>query len=288
MYNTRYLNIGEINNKGLELIVDGTPIFTSNFKWKTALNFSKNVNTVVEVNPDNPDLTIGTGGSEGYNAFFQAGGSIGDIYTQSFVRDGQGRIVLGANGAPRKTTTSRDDDALNYRGNLNPTWSLGWTNNLDYNKWSLAFIVNGNFGGKAVSKTEAMLDEAGVSQRSADDRDQGFTAINAVAEDGSAVSQIDPELYYRTIGGRNGIMEPYVYSRTSVRLTQMSLSYNTKMTNLDIPITFSLVGQNLLFFYVDAPFDPELAMSTDRNAQSLDNFNVPATRTIGFNINVTF
>jgi TonB-linked SusC/RagA family outer membrane protein len=287
-YNTRYLNIGEINNKGLELIVDGTPIFTSNFKWKTALNFSKNVNTVVEVNPDNPDLTIGTGGSEGYNAFFQAGGSIGDIYTQSFVRDGQGRIVLGANGAPRKTTTSRDDDALNYRGNLNPTWSLGWTNNLDYNKWSLAFIVNGNFGGKAVSKTEAMLDEAGVSQRSADDRDQGFTAINAVAEDGSAVSQIDPELYYRTIGGRNGIMEPYVYSRTSVRLTQMSLSYNTKMTNLDIPITFSLVGQNLLFFYVDAPFDPELAMSTNRNAQSLDNFNVPATRTIGFNINVTF
>lgn len=287
-YNTRYLNIGEINNKGLELIVDGTPIFTSNFKWKTALNFSKNTNTVIEVNPDNPDLIINTGSSEGYNAFFQAGGSIGDIYTQSFVRDDQGRIVLGANGAPTKTTTRRDDDDLNYRGNLNPTWSLGWTNNLDYNKWSLAFIVNGNFGGKAVSKTEAMLDEAGVSQRSADDRDQGFTAINAVAADGTAVSQIDPELYYRTIGGRNGIMEPYVYSRTSVRLTQMSLSYNTKFSNLDIPITFSVVGQNLIFFYVDAPFDPELAMSTNRNAQSLDNFNVPATRTIGFNINVTF
>ncbi|MFT6783816.1 MAG: TonB-linked SusC/RagA family outer membrane protein [Saprospiraceae bacterium] len=287
-YNTRYLNIGEINNKGLEIIVDGTPIFTSNFKWKTALNFSRNVNTVVEVNPDNPDLTINQGGTEGYNAFFQAGGAIGDIYTQSFVRDAQGRIVLGANGAPRKTTTSRDDDELNFRGNLNPDWSLGWTNNLDYNKWSLAFIVNGNFGGKAVSKTEAMLDEAGVSQRSADDRDQGFTVINAVAEDGSAVSQIDPELYYRTIGGRNGIMEPYVYSRTSVRLTQMSLSYNTKFSNLDIPITFSLVGQNLLFLYVDAPFDPELAMSTNRNSQSLDNFNVPATRTIGFNINVTF
>jgi hypothetical protein len=68
----------------------------------------------------------------------------------------------------------------------------------------------------------------------------------------------------------------------------MSLSYNTKFSNLDIPITFSLVGQNLLFLYVDAPFDPELAMSTNRNAQSLDNFNVPATRTIGFNINVTF
>jgi len=287
-YNTRYLNIGEINNKGIELIVDGTPIYTSSFKWKTALNFSKNTNKVISINPENPDLTIGTGGSEGYNAFFKAGGSIGDIYTVSFLRDDQGRIMLGADGKPRRTTTNRDDDDLNYRGNLNPTWSLGWTNTMDYKKWSLAFIVNGKFGGKAVSKTEAMLDEAGVSQRTADDRDQGFTSINAVADDGSAVSQINPELYYRAIGGRNGIMEPYVYSRTSVRLTQMSLSYNTKLTNLDLPISFSIVGQNLLFLYIDAPFDPELAMSTNRNSQSLDNFNVPATRTIGFNINITF
>ena len=196
--------------------------------------------------------------------------------------------MLDADGKPRRTGETPEFNDLNFRGNLNPAWSLGWTNSFDYKKWSLAFIINGKFGGLAVSKTEAMLDEAGVSQRTADDRDQGFTSINAVADDGSAVSQIDPELYYRTVGGRNGIMEAYVYSRTNVRLTQMSLSYNTKLTNLDLPVSFSIVGQNLLFLYKDAPFDPELTMSTNRNSQSLDNFNMPATRTMGVNIKISF
>ncbi|XOV91603.1 MAG: SusC/RagA family TonB-linked outer membrane protein [Bacteroidota bacterium] len=287
-YNTRVINIGEINNKGVEIILDATPVFTNNFTWKTTLNFSRNINTVVKGDPNNPDNWINTGSSEGYFARFKEGGSIGDLYTLSFVRDDQGRIVLGTNGAPRKTGDNPESTDLNFRGNLNPNFVLGWSNNLSYKSFALALMVNGNFGGLAVSKTEAMLDEAGVSKRTADDRDQGYTAINAVDADGSPVSQIPVELYYRTIGGRNGIMEPYVYSRTNVRLTQVALSYNTKISSLNMPVTFSVVGQNLLFLYLDAPFDPELAMSTNRNSPSLDNFNVPATRTVGFNIQVSF
>lgn len=286
IYNTRVINVGEINNKGVEIIIDGTPIYNNDFTWKTAVNFSRNINTVVKGDPNNPDNFINTGSSEGYFARFKEGGSIGDLYTLSFVRDDQDRIILGTNGAPRKTAA--EADSLNFRGNLNPDFILGWTNNLSYKSFSLSFMINGNFGGLAVSKTEAMLDEAGVSQRTADDRDQGFTAINAVSSEGNPVSQIDPELYYRTIGGRNGIMEPYVYSRTNVRLTQMALSYNTRINSLNMPISFSIVGQNLFFLYLDAPFDPELAMSTNRNSPSLDNFNVPATRTLGFNIQVSF
>ena len=286
IYNTRVINIGEINNRGVEIILNATPVYNNDFEWSTALNFSRNINKVVKGDPNNPDNWINTGSSEGYFARFKEGGSIGDLYTLSFVRDDQGRIVLGTNGAPRKTGDNPESTDLNFRGNLNPDFILGWTNNLSYNDFALSFMINGNFGGLAVSKTEAMLDEAGVSQRTADDRDQGFTAINAVSSEGNPVSQIDPELYYRTIGGRNGIMEPYVYDRTNVRLTQVALSYNTRIST--IPISFSVVGQNLLFLYIDAPFDPELAMSTNRNSPSLDNFNVPATRNLGLNIQVRF
>ena len=55
-----------------------------------------------------------------------------------------------------------------------------------------------------------------------------------------------------------------------------------------ITASVSLVGQNLFFFYKKAPFDPEVSMSTNMNSQSLDNFNVPATRTYGFNLKFTF
>jgi hypothetical protein len=71
-------------------------------------------------------------------------------------------------------------------------------------------------------------------------------------------------------------------------LTQLALSYTTRITNKQLPVTLSLVGQNLFFLKLEAPFDPELAMSTGRSSQSLDNFNTPATRNVGFNVNITF
>lgn len=278
---TRYfINAGKIVNKGIELTVDVTPIYTSNFLWTTALNFWSNNNEVVETHPDltNP---ITTGQSEGYYSRFEAGGSIGDLYVLKFRRDGQGRIMLDGSGAPLRTATPE------FAGNLNPDWSLGWNNNFKFGDFGMNFIVNGKFGGVAFSQTQSMLDGAGVSQVTADARDAGGVSVDAVGEDGSAVSSVDPQTWYRAIGDRNGVGEAYVYDRTNVRLTQFSLTYDTKLSE-NVPVTLSLVGQNLWLLYLEAPFDPELAMSTNRNANSLDNFNTPATRTFGFNINVNF
>jgi TonB-linked SusC/RagA family outer membrane protein len=283
-YTYYYVNAGEINNNGIELSIDATPVKNSNFSWKTAINYSKNNNEVVEIHPQVSGLS--TGSSEGYDNKFVEGGSIGDIYVYKFRRDDQGRILLSdATGAPLKTSTTEKI------GNLNPDWSMGWSNNLNYKNLSLGFLINSKIGGKAVSQTEAMLDGYGVTQRTADARDAGSVSINGVTESGTAVSSIDPKLYYTTTGDRNGIKEPYTYDRTNIRISQVSLSYSFDVKKMNLPIdnaTLSFVGQNLLFLYKDAPFDPELVMNTGSSYQSLDNFNLPATRTYGFNLQVTF
>lgn len=277
-FSTFFVNVGEIVNKGFEIVMDATPIYTPNFTWNTAFNFWKNTNEVVETHPDLASTS--TGSSEGYRARFEEGGSVGDVYVFKFQRDAQDRIMLDeASGRPLRTA----NDEL--AGNLNPNWSLGWNNSLKMGKLSLNFIVNGKFGGLAFSQTESMLDEAGVSERTAAARDAGGFAVDAV-QGGTAVSSVDPELWFKTVGGRNGIGENYLYDRTNVRLTQASLGYQATIS--DIPVTLSLVGQNLFFLYIKAPFDPELAINTTRNSPSLDNFNLPATRTIGFNVNVNF
>jgi len=278
-FSTYFVNAGKIVNKGFEIVVDATPIYTRNFTWKTSLNFWQNSNQVVETHPDLGPLS--TGSSEGYRARFVEGGSVGDIYTFRFQRDAQDRIMLDeSTGKPLRSPSDE------FAGNLNPNWSLGWNNSIDFGKFGFNFIVNGKFGGLAFSQTESMLDEAGVSERTAIARDNGGFAVDAV-QGGTAVSSVDPELWFKTVGGRNGIGENYLYDRTNVRLTQMSLSYQTKI-NDNIPMTLSLVGQNLFFLHIEAPFDPELAINTTRNSPSLDNFNMPATRTIGFNVNVNF
>ncbi len=280
-YTQYYVNAGKIVNKGVEVTVDATPVYTQKFMWKTAVNFSKNINEVVETHPDLKS-PITTGESEGYYSRFQAGGSINDIYVYKYQRDGQDRIKLSDAGAPLKTAL------VEYAGNLNPDWIMGWNNTFSYGNFSMNFMVNGKFGGVTFSQTESMLDGAGVSQRSADARDAGGVKVNAVQSD-APVSVVDAETWYRAIGDRNGIGEAYIYDRTNVRLTQLALSYNFPLSGKFVKgLTASLVGQNLFIFYMKAPFDPELAMSTDRNSQSLDNFNLPATRTMGLNLKVTF
>ncbi|MCK3684073.1 SusC/RagA family TonB-linked outer membrane protein [Maribellus sp. YY47] len=296
LYTTKNINVGEIVNKGVELTVDFIPVQTSAVEWSTAFNFFTNNNEIVELDPDDPTRIIGMGSSEGYETFLRAGGSFGDLYGFMFRRDDQGRIMLDPkNGNPLKTAAKHDvnDWTVGYLGNLLPDFTLSWNNNIQWNRVTIGALISGKFGGKSVSQTESMLDGWGVSKRTGDARDLGYVEINGI-QGTTPVTQIDPYLYYsegKGTGGRNGILEPYVYDRTSIRLSQLSIAYDLDVKKLNLPlagVNLSLVGQNLFIFYKKAPFDPELAMSTNNSSQSLDNFNVPATRTYGFNIKVTF
>ena len=281
-YTTYFVNAGEIINKGIELTLNARPVATSGLQWNTAFNFSKNTNEVVEIHPDLGAISMGV--SEKVAIRFVEGGSMGDLYTSAFLRDDQGKIIVTDEGAPRRMTT------MELMGNVEPDWSLGWNNNLTFGNFTVNLLINSKMGGVVVSQTEAMLDGYGVSKRTGDARDAGGLAVDAVTEEGTAVSTVDPETWFLQTGGRNGIMEWYVYDRTNIRLSQLALSYTLNLGEsgpLD-NMTFSLYGRNLFFIYKEAPFDPDLVMSTNRNYQGLDEFNLPTTRTIGLNIKFNF
>ncbi|MCP4978316.1 MAG: TonB-dependent receptor, partial [Maribacter sp.] len=276
-----FVNAGEITNKGVEITLTGKPIVTEDLTWSTALNYSKNTNEIVELHPDTQ--SVGQGGAEGISIRMVEGGSIGDIYARKFQRDDQGRIMLDdGNGRPLRT----DRELF---GNAEPDYIVGWSNTVNYKDWALNMQINGKFGGLVASQTEALLDGYGVSERSAVARDRGYEIINAV-QNGSAVSQIDPFDYYDAIGGRNGIDEPHIYDRTSVRLSQLALSYNINVDQFDWlkNASVSFIGNNLFFFHKDAPFDPEIQQATGRNNVGIDNYNLPSTRTYGLNLSLTF
>ncbi len=285
LYTFEYINAGEITNKGVEITLSGKPIVNNDFSWSTALNFTANKNKIVELSPN--ALDTGLGGTEGFAAPLIEGGSFGDVWARLFQRDDQGRIILDPDdGNPLRTV----DQVL--VGNAEPDFALGWNNSITYKSWSMNMQINGKFGGIVGSQTEGLLDGYGVSERSAAARDRGFEHINAV-QNGTAVTQIDPRLYYSEgpgTGGRNGIQEPYIYDRTSVRLGQLSLSYNFNVDKYDWlkSASLSFIGNNLFFFYKDAPFDPEITNSTSRSQPGIENINLPATRTTGLNLSLTF
>ena len=259
-----------------------TPVLTEDFRWKTTFNYSQNRNKVVELAPNYTSFVYGDPGfSMAYMMQIKEGGSLGDIYGNTFARDEQGKIKVSDEGKPISESGNKT-----YLGNCNPDFLLSWANTFTYKGFSLYFLIDMRKGGDVMSLTQATLDGRGVTKATAEARDRGYVEV-----DGTRFENV--EGFYSVVGDRNGISERYMYSATNIRLRELSLSYSFPSTLLAKTKVFtgidvSLVGRNLFLFYKDAPFDPDAILSVGNTNQGVDVFGMPTTRNIGFNVKFTF
>ncbi|QHS60463.1 SusC/RagA family TonB-linked outer membrane protein [Chitinophaga agri] len=279
-----FINAGNIQNQGVEAVVKYDVLRDGKLKWNTGLNFATNQNRIKSLAPGVDEFTLSGASGSNYVSKFKVGGSFGDIYGIELVKDEQGRVVI-TDGSP----TKRGD--FTYIGNSNTKWQLGWNNNLAYDNFSLSFLIDGKFGGKVLSITQAMMDQYGVSKESGDARDAGGVNVNGVDKaTGNAVTNVDANKWYSAVGGREAASGEYIYSATTVRLREVALGYTipVKSTSFVKALKVSLTGRNLLYFSKKAPFDPELTMSTGNGLSGVDIFMPPATRNYGLTLNATF
>lgn len=279
-YTTYYVNAGDIRNRGIEIVLSGSPVMTNDFRWKTGVNFSLNRNKVLELAEGLGYFNFGGGGSNSYSMRLEVDGSFGDIYGRMFLRDEQGNIQYDNDGIPMP-------DKSDYKkiGNTSPKFNMGWQNTFTYKGFSLYFLIDGRFGGDVISLTQAELDKYGVSKRTGQDRLNG-----GVQFDGKKIENV--ERFYTIVGGRDGITEHYVYDATNIRLRELSIGYslpsnlfrNSVIKGADI----SLIGRNLFFLKNNAPYDPDGTLSVGNSLQGVDVFGMPSTRSFGFNIKVKF
>ncbi|MDW5290004.1 SusC/RagA family TonB-linked outer membrane protein [Formosa sp. PL04] len=290
-YSQNIVNAGEISNAGFEIVLNAKPIVTDKFSWNTAINFAQNTNKVVSVHPslDNGEAIITAPGVNGYGYSLIEGEDFGSIKARSLIRD--------ENGVPVVTSTSEEDGSTSYAlqstdfetvGYAQPDFTLGWNNDFEYGNFYLNFLIDGNFGGSVMSVTEAINDQYGVSQNSANARNNNNGMVNVVDQNGTS-AQISANDYYSAVGGRAGLLGEYVYDATNISLRELSLGYKLPFDNKFVDnINFSLIATNLFFFYKDAPFDPNITSSTGMGLQGVDIYNQPSTRSIGLNININF
>ena len=284
LFNT---NIGEVTNKGIELLLGGIPISHENFSWDVSLNLSKNKNEVGELIEGIEEYGFNATNSGNVRTVARVGGAIGDIYGNTWKRDENGNLLVNDNGVPLATGTS---DQV-YLGNANPDWLAGLTNTISYKNLSLRFLVDARFGGKIYSGTSASLDANGTSVRSLQYRDGGviLDAINESTGTANTKSISAPQYW----GAISGIAEYYVYDQTNIRLREFALNYNVPKNIVEQiganSVTVSLIGRNLFFFYKKADdIDPETTLGTSINGQGISSNNVPAIRSIGLNVNLKF
>ena len=99
--------------------------------------------------------------------------------------------------------------------------------------------------------------------------------------------------YKNVVGGRAGVTEYYMYDATNLRLREVSLSYNfpkewMQKTKVLKNVQLSFVARNLCFLYKEAPFDPDLVLSTGNDNQGIEVFGMLTTRSLGFTLKCEF
>jgi hypothetical protein len=101
---------------------------------------------------------------------------------------------------------------------------------------------------------------------------------------------MDAEKYYKAVGGIDKATGEYMYSATNVNVREVAIGYTFKTKSIPFiqSANLSLIARNLFFIYKDAPFDPNVSLSSGETLQGVDLFGMPSTRSIGLNLNVTF
>ncbi|WP_108870086.1 carboxypeptidase-like regulatory domain-containing protein [Aquimarina aquimarini] len=285
------INAGDFENTGFEISVTATPIQNDNFTWDTSINYASNKNTIKELDDrlEGDFIPITNFSVNSYALLIRKGGSFGDIYGRQLLKNEDGLPIFTVDGDTRTFAhidTTEDDPTISggYKklGNANPDFSLGWNNSFTYKNITLNFLIDGKFGGEVMSITQAQADLEGTSDRTGD--------IRVFNGSTNTETTIPASEYYQLIGGRNGFTSEYVYEATNVRLAELSIGYKFKLSENSFfkSINTSLVGRNLFFFYKDAPYDPNVSLSTGNGLQGVDIYGAPSTRSIGLNVGLSF
>ena len=309
-YSTKYVNSGEIENKGIELTVNATIVKQEKFQWDMTVNWTRNRNKVISLFDGVDNLVLGSfQGGITINA--TVGQPYGTIQGTDFVYDDNGNKIIQDTSMSRPGYYMMSPTSDQVIGNIQPDWNMGIHNKFTYGQWGLSFLIDWQHGGDIFSLDHWYGEGTGLYEFTAEDNDLGNpqrdpivgTYPNYDPKSGGIIQEGvlpngDPNNIringdrYSAYGWARNPNARYIYDASYVKLREVVLSYRLKM-NKDKKsfiqgATFSFVGSNLWIIHKNLPdADPEAGLSAG-NLQGFQSGVMPSTRNFGININLNF
>ena len=286
-YTSAALNVGKMRNRGIELLLGGRPLKSSNgFKWDVSYNMAYNENTVIKISEGLTSLALPGAEARTNNAFVYhyEGMPFGMISGYRAKQDAKGNIVYNqANGLPIQSEFT----AL---GRGVPPLTIGLSNDFEYKNFNFGFLIDGKFGSKMYTSTNAYGTYYGLDKRTvANNVRENGVAVKGVDENGNPFAEtVSAQDYYQGIAF--SLTDQFVSDAGFIKLRQLTIGYSLPKAILTKTpfqsVSLSLVARNLLLLYSQVKnVDPESNYSNS-NAQGLENFGVPPTRSYGLSLMV--
>jgi len=289
-YGFNTVNAGEIQNKGIELALSGTPIKTDDFTWELFGTFTKNKSDVLAL--PNGVSQIAIGGFNGMGIVAAKGYPYGEFYGVTNQTDAEGRTIINKNtGQPIPTTSPQ------YLGSYEPKYQASFGTNVKYKGFSFNVLFDVKHGGVLYSDTKSLTDFVGTAAETGGPR-FGQPFPNSVYLDANGKSVPNTSIPYSVYNYYTSVIDNTpgmnVIDASYIKMRSASISYTFNKTQLrSLPfsaLTVGLYGNNLFLWTPksNAYVDPEVNSSGAGNEQGLDFAGTPSVRNYGINLKVTF
>jgi len=316
-YSARIINAGLIENQGVEVTLNITPIRKRDFSWDIALNFSRNRSEVKELFTDpvsGQQVSNYVLASRYVTVEARVGEQMGNMYGIGYARvssdpndkyfdpTGQnvGKVVYNSAGKP-VATSSRI-----LLGNYNPDWLGGLGNTFTYKGLALGVLFDIRQGGKVYSHTQTVGREGGTISETLEGRADGYDLNvegNGVIGDGvvqnadgsfsANTKKLSAREWHTTYTLGRGLIEGVMYDASFTKLREVRLGYTLPNKILgksgirDLSVTF--VGRNLALWTKVPHIDPETSSNVGGTiVPGVESVALPSTRSWGVNLGFRF
>lgn len=297
-YISKVLNAGEITNKGVELAVRTTPVFSNNLKWDVDVNFSRNVSEVVSLFDDVDQISIGTNFSQ-FGPVNKVGHQYGVLEGTTFRRDEEGNLLINP-----ATGYAMENTELGIIGDPNPDFLSALSSAFSFKGFRIGVLMEYRQGGDLYAYTISEMRSRGVVAETAIDREAGRVIDGVLADPGDLSKPMLDEqgnkipnniqittnnYYFRGFPAS----EVDIYDATTIRLRELILSYSLPkkwLSNMKIKeANISLIGRNLWFYAPNIPhIDPETNAFEAGNRQGIIYYYMPNARRYAISLQVKF
>ncbi len=281
VYDRMQANVGDMSNKGIEVMFNVAVFRTKTFNWNLSINASHNKNEITRLADDiytTKRVYTGSpwirGGSNITSHVVEEGRPVGQFFMLKCNGiDENGKYIMeDVNGDGQIT-----EDDRTYLGDAQPDLTFGINNSFTYKEWDLSFFFRGSLGQKVLNNPRAAY------------------ANNTYLLGANALN--DPLVYQLKESSR--ICSLYLEDASYMRLDNMALGYSLKMKKNEWieKLRFYVAAQNLFVITGYKGLDPEVELFTGDNFSDNDaglspgieqRQYQPKPRTFTVGVNLTF
>ena len=275
-YQYMMTNAGRMKTNSHEISLNAAIVQTKDWDVNLGVNWTKVKNEVVELAEGVESIMLGGFVEPQIRA--QAGCTYPNIYGYAFQRTDDGQLLL-LEGLPQATSESVD------LGNCAPDWTMGLNFSARWKRLSLDTTWSWQKGGRMYHGTNMVMNFFGATNESLPYH-EGTMVVDGidVATGQKNTIEVSKQDYYQAY---YDVTEAGVYDTSFFKLRDLTLTYDLpKFLGLDVSVYG--FARNILIWAKLPNFDPESSQGNGNMSGYFERFSVPATKSIGGGLKITF